>query len=324
MSNAERAKNLPQILQAVEPKFTELAKLHGVPDFTFAREAAFALQILKENEYLAGIAFSNQDSLKEAIINVAATGLTLSPVHKLAYLVPRKKKVCLDISYQGFIHLATSKNVLQWVKAEIVHDGDEFEYQGVNREPIHKFNPFKDRGAMVGGYTLARTPGGDTLVDFMKLDEIHAIRNRSEAWKAFLEKKVSTTPWKTDEGEMIKKTLIRRAYKSWPKHAAKVLDEAVTVSDEADGIDFKSEQALPPPSVAPKKIKDSPQAKIRRLLKKLKRDETAYISYLIRIHNRDLKKLEDLTEIEANQAIVFLSGLADAQTKRETTHENVG
>ena len=50
----------------------------------------------------------------------------------------------------------------------------------------------------------------------MTLTDIYEIRNRSASWKAFVKDKKST-PWKTDEGEMIKKTVIKQAYKYWPK-----------------------------------------------------------------------------------------------------------
>lgn len=317
MSNSERMKNLPQVLQQAEPTFTELARRHQVPDFTFARESAFAMQILKDNEYLAGVAFQNQDSLKEAIINVAALGLSLSPMHKLAYLVPRKKKVCLDISYQGLIHLATSKGVIKWAKAEIVHEKDKFEYLGVNKEPHHRFNPFEERGKVMGGYCVARMVDGECLVDFMTITEIYSIRDRSEAWKAFVDKKVKSTIWKTDEGEMIKKTLIRRAYKSWPKTVAQdEMDKAMEVTNESDGIDFRAEASLPQ-TEKPPALKDSPFTKIRTHLKTLDRDEKKYVSYLVRIFNRKLESLEDLTEQEAAQALVFLNGLVSAQLQRK-------
>ncbi len=45
----------------------------------------------------------------------------------------------------------------------------------------------------------------------MSIDEIFDIRGRSEAFKR------GNGPWKTDEGEMIRKTVVMRAYKYWPK-----------------------------------------------------------------------------------------------------------
>ena len=89
MSNIQRFENLKQVVAQTQPAFDELAKIHGAVNYK--REASFALQALTDNDYLASLAMGNQDSLKRAVINVAAIGLSLSPVHKLAYLVPRKK-----------------------------------------------------------------------------------------------------------------------------------------------------------------------------------------------------------------------------------------
>jgi len=289
-----------------------------VPDFTFERECAFALQILKDpsNDYLAQVAAGNPDSLKEAIINVAAVGLSLSPVFKFAYLVPRKKRVCLDVSYQGYVELATSRGVVRSVKAVIVHDNDKFEFQGINKEPVFSCNPFappKERGAVVGGFVVAETPDGHLLVDFMAIHEIYAIRDRSEGWKAHKERGINS-PWLTDEPEMIKKTLIRRAQKSWPKSAVKgVLEQAAAVADDADGIDFKAEQLAPPP---PDPHREEGLEIIREMLAALEREEAAFVAHLGRMNNRKIESLTDLTDLEVNQAVTFLEGVLEQQKAR--------
>lgn len=316
MSNSERKTNLPEIIQLAEPKFTELAMLHNIPSFTFARESEFAFQILKQNAYLAEIACGNQDSLKEAIINVAATGLSLSPIHKQAYLVPRKRRVCLDISYQGFVDLATSRGAIVWAKAELVRERDQFEHTGVNKEPIHIIKAvFGDRGVIVGGYCLAKMPTGDLLVDYMTIQEIHAIRDRSEGWKAFKAGTAKSSPWQTDEGEMVKKTLIRRAYKSWPKSVAQeVMNRAASVVDEADGIDFTAPSANIPDVPDPRR--ETGFQIIREYLETLNRPVSAYIEHLSRATNREIKSLEDLTMLEIDQQVTFLEGVADVQAAK--------
>ncbi len=317
MSNSERKTNLPAVIKTCEPTFTQLARRHNVPDFTFEREAAFARQILKENDYLAQVACGNQDSLKEAIINVAAIGLSLSPIHKLAFLVPRKKKVCLDISYQGYLELATSKGIILWAKPEIVRDEDEFEYHGVNREPTHKFNPFKERGAIVGGYVIAKMPNGDMLVDFMPIHEIYSIRDRSEGFKAFKAKQISNTPWASDEVEMIKKTLIRRAQKTWPKSVARdALDRAVAVTDDAEGVQLEASAPAPQLPAVDEQRRAEGFAIIRELLEALDRSEEQYIEHLCRTTNRKITKIEDLTALEVDQAVTMLTGIVEAQAAK--------
>lgn len=329
MSNSERKSNLPAIIQTTQETFTKLARRHNVPDFTFEREMAFALQILKANDYLATVASGNPDSLKEAIINVAAVGLSLSPVHKQAYLVPRKQRVCLDISYQGLVDLATTKGSILWAKAEIVHERDTFEHVGINKEPKHSFNPFGERGPIVGGYCLAKMVSGDLLVDFMSIKEIFTIRDRSEGYRSFKAGKAKSTPWDTDEGEMIKKTLVRRAYKSWPKAMAKdELDRAIDVTNDSDGPDFET---LPAATTGPTPHQLEAFVAIRELLEILDRPEEKYIEHLCKTTNRKIEKIEDLTELECDQSVTFLQGLVDAQAKkiaalqsRGSKNENAG
>jgi hypothetical protein len=114
------------------------------------------------SDYLRGIALNNRDSLYAAITNVAAIGVSLNPAEKLAYLVPRKKAVCLDISYMGLLDIAQSAGAIRWGQAVIVREKDTFELQGIDKEPKHTYQPFAERGAIIGVYVVVKTPTATT------------------------------------------------------------------------------------------------------------------------------------------------------------------
>lgn len=182
---------------------------------SFEREAGFALQVLEQNDYALRIAIGNRQSAINAVVNLAAIGLSLNPAKKQAYLVPRDGKICLDISYMGLIDLAVQDGAVRWAKAELVYEQDSFTLNGPGSAPTHSCNPFsKERGEIVGAYCVAKTPDGDYLTETMSADEINQIRDRSSAWKAWVEKK-KKCPWVTDYGEMARKTVVKRASKYW-------------------------------------------------------------------------------------------------------------
>lgn len=180
---------------------------------SFERESGFAVQILGANDFALKIATSNRQSVIDAVTNIAAIGISLNPAKKQAYLVPRGGKICLDISYIGLLDLAIASGSIKWGQAELVYSNDRFALNGFDNAPTHEYNPFsKERGDLVGSYVVVKTAEGDYLTTAMTIDETNAIRDRSESWK-----RGQSGPWKTDPGEMTKKTVIKRAYKLWPK-----------------------------------------------------------------------------------------------------------
>lgn len=187
----------------------------------FEREAGFAIQILTSGDYIAKLAAGDRQSVVNAVTNIAAIGISLNPAKKQAYLVPRKGKICLDISYMGLIDLAIDSGSIMWAQAALVHSNDAFTLNGFDKSPTHSFNPFsKERGEMVGAYVVVKTHSGDYLTECMSREEIDAIKSRSESVKAG-----KSSPWDTDYGEMAKKTVVKRAYKYWPK--SERLDQAI-------------------------------------------------------------------------------------------------
>lgn len=184
---------------------------------SFAAEANFAMQTLAANEYALSIAMKNRQSVINAVQNIAAIGISLNPARRQAYLVPRDGRICLDISYMGLMDLAMQSGAIRWAQCALVYANDEFGLNGLDKQPMHKFNPFsKDRGDIVGVYATVKTSDGDFLTHCMSFDEVSAIRDRSSAWKAWIEKK-RKCPWVTDQGEMVRKTCIKQAFKYWPK-----------------------------------------------------------------------------------------------------------
>lgn len=235
MSN-EIAVNMIELVKKQEKRFLELDAANGnLVDFT--KECLFARQQLLKNDYTLKVASENPNSLQGAVLNVAAIGISLNPASQHAFLVPRKGSICLDISYRGLVKLATDCGAIKWAKAELVYDNDFFEWNGPAEKPTHKADPFSERGEMKGGYVLAMLPDGTVMVEVMPVAEIYKIRDTSEAYKK------NYGPWVDWPEEMAKKTIVKRAYKSWPQSTNRErLDKAIEVLNQHEGMAYTIDQ----------------------------------------------------------------------------------
>jgi len=234
VSNQIQVKNNYDLVNYAKSDFDLVAVNQAIK---WEKEFNFAVQAIEKNSYLEKIAWSNQTSLKNAIVNISAIGISLNPASKHAYLVPREGMICLDISYMGLLHLAQKGGGIAWGQAKIVYANDSYMNKGIDKQPAHEYQAFGDRGQAVGVYCTVKTPAGDYLTEEMSISDVYQIRDRSMAYK-----KKKAGPWATDEGEMIKKTVVKRASKYWPP--APALDEAIRVLNEesGEGIDFEEEQ----------------------------------------------------------------------------------
>lgn len=209
MSNNNAVALIREDIYSTQERFEKMAG--GA--LNFEREAGFAVQVITGNDYAMKIAMANRQSVINAVTNVGAIGISLNPAKRQAYLVPRDGKICLDLSYIGLLDLAIQSGSIMWGQSELVYQADRFELHGFDRPPLHNRDPFApDRGPIVGVYVVVKTRDGDYLTSTMSIAEVYDIRDRSQSWK-----NGQKGPWKTDEGEMIKKTVIKRAYKLWPK-----------------------------------------------------------------------------------------------------------
>jgi recombination protein RecT len=221
--------------KAVEQRMIEL-----MPKETLKREISFAMQAINNSKQLQEC---SKESLQKAVYNVALTNLSLNPVLKYAYLIPRWSKngsqAVLEPSYQGLIKLLTDTGSIVAVSANIVYEGDEFEVSyGTQAEIIHK-PKFKSKDVQCV-YAVAVLKGENfRQFEVMTLEEVNNIMEKSESYKAFKGGKITSCIWVDHWGEMAKKTVIKRLFKYLPKtdkfeHAAQAisaLDEDYIISD---------------------------------------------------------------------------------------------
>ena len=182
----------------------------GVSEEQFNREAGFAIQAFRNNTYLATM---DKQSIKDAVVNVALTGLTLNPELRLGYLIPYKGKLFFRSSYMGKREILLRSGMVRDIWCELVYKNDLFKIEmGTERKIVHEPDTFGDRGELVGGYWCAILQNGERPFGTMTKAEIDVISQRSESVKAG-----KSSPWISDYAEMAKKTIINRAFKSLPK-----------------------------------------------------------------------------------------------------------
>ncbi len=243
MNEIQKVEHVFHAVDAAKDQFAAIVEKN--PSVDWASESMFAYQAISANTFIMGVAKQNRESVKNAVINIAACGLTLNPTLHYAYLVPRDGAIRLDISYQGLIKIATDSGSIKWAKAELVYNGDEFIYKGPSDKPEHNIpNPFDERRGkyiadLVGVYCIAKTHDGDFLVELMTADEIYKIRDEAKSMST--DKGKRSSPWAEGNypGEMTKKACIKRSSKTWPKtNRHEQLQTAVAVINETEGSDW--------------------------------------------------------------------------------------
>jgi recombination protein RecT len=184
----------------------------------------------------------------EAVFNevskAAALGLLLDPQLGEAYLITgwnareNRAEPQLRVGYRGLIKLGRQSGEITTIYAHDVCANDAFDcVLGDQKRLHHKPNFMSDRGEVGAYYAVAKMTNGEADFEVMSLRQIHGIRDRSDGWKAFKSGKIKSTPWSTDEGEMAKKTVLRRLMKRMP--ASPELADALRLEDDADFRDIR-------------------------------------------------------------------------------------
>jgi recombination protein RecT len=164
------------------------------------------------------------DSFVAALVKARALQLDPCLPNQL-WLIPRKmgckcnrRKGCPNCGGDGFVWTVTTQmgyggmRVLALrsgsyadVFAHAVFENDDFDVELISGDIHHRPCWKGKRGELVAAYSVAIGKDGRVDPEIMSLDQLHKIRNRSDAWK-----RGQSGPWKTDPAEMCRKTVLKR------------------------------------------------------------------------------------------------------------------
>lgn len=200
MSNIETWKS------AIKDSYTKFELINPARAKT---ELGFANQLFQTNPMLQKC---TAESIVNAVVNVARTSITLNPVMRLAYLVPRGDKCVLDFSYMGMVAMLKDNNCIKTIDAKIVYEDEEFEYDMTSNIIYHKPKYAKteiehNQREILGCYSRAVLPTNDVVYEFMPMWEIDKIKQSSTNSSS------KYSAWTTWRDEMIKKSVIKRHFK---------------------------------------------------------------------------------------------------------------
>lgn len=179
----------------------------------------------------------DRGSLIKACLQAAELGLVLNKSMAEADILKvwngktKRNEAQFRPRYKGLMKLALQSGEVLKIESRLVYEKDDFEIiEGTHSEIVHK-RKLGNRGEKVGAYCVWTMRNGEKQFEVMGADEILAIRDRSSS-KTKDGNVVG--PWKTDEAEMWRKTVVRRATKYMPlsPEAAR----AVNADNVAEGI----------------------------------------------------------------------------------------
>lgn len=216
---------------------------HMVPDhISFEKAEATIVVAVSNNEKLLQC---TPQSLLRAAVESLELGLSLNPSLKEADILPvwNKKlnngqgglEAQMRPRVKGYMKLATQGGEVKKIECHIRYSKDRWK-RSLGTNPHIEHEPADgDRGEKRGVYCIWWFKNGEWQNEYMDEEQVLEIRDRSPSKN---QKGELVGPWVTDEDEMWRKTVIRRASKYMPLTTTS-FQRAVALDDAREGgMDF--------------------------------------------------------------------------------------
>jgi len=182
----------------------------------------------------------SRESFVKAVLQSAELGLDCSGNLGSAYLVPffnkktRMTEATFIPGYRGLIDLARRSGQVARIEAHLIHERDDYSVEfGTEPKLTHIPTLTGDPGPVVAAYMVAELGGGAKQVEVMTRAELDGIKARRQG------RRISGRGV-TDEGEMQRKSVVRRGVKYLPLSPEKASDLAKALEYDGDIIDAEN------------------------------------------------------------------------------------
>lgn len=246
--------DLKSLIESAQSRFAEVAPKW----LSVERLVRLALAARSRNPKLADC---TADSFLLFCMRCAETGL--EPIGAGgAWPVPffNNKTNSMEVQFipdwRGLIQLAKKTGQITHAYAEVVKEGDEIKIQKGDNPSCTHIIATKGRRDTIGAYCIVTLPDGTKHIEWMDIEDLDSIQERSKA-KDF-------GPWKTDTDEMRKKTAVRRALK--PFSSSPEMQTAIEYDNQATGLLTQDREPIAEPKEI-KKPEPAPEEPMETLVK---------------------------------------------------------
>ena len=209
-----KAKETPNVLVAIERAETTL--IRALPKgVDFERLVSqIKLELYRNSE----LADCDAASLFWSFVHAAELGLNIGASHQEAYVVPFKskggvKRAQLITGYRGLEKLAYQHPSVVAIDAQVVHQGDVFDFDlGTNKFITFKPN-LTERGNVVAAFAMVKLKDA-WILEVLTTVDLERTRDRAMGSRS------TASPWATDYEAMCRKTAIRRVLSRVPRSTA--------------------------------------------------------------------------------------------------------
>jgi recombination protein RecT len=199
------------------------------------RFAAMAVQAVRQAPDLAKCFATKEGagSFLLAAAQAAVVGLEPNTPTQECWILPRKdhgrQEAQLMIGYRGLLKLSRRSSSVKSIVAEVVRDGDLFDYGYAEEGPYLAWKPGEDRGELTHAFAIVWFHGGGRAQIVLDRVQVEERRAHSESFKA---KNNASSPW------------LRWPESMWRKSAIKALGPFLDLSAEAEAVIARDEQPL--------------------------------------------------------------------------------
>lgn len=173
-----------------------------------------------------------QESFQVALLESATLGLSWNKRMGHCYPIRYGNTCTLSVGYQGLTHLVTKAGTLKSIQPEVVCENDPVFESSVDEHGVHIKHQMArtNRGRITHAYCIAHYINGGYHVEIMGIDSLNKCQEAAK----------TQFVWKQWYDQMCMKSVIRRAWKHWPKDDGGVIEAAIDIMDKSEPMDFSN------------------------------------------------------------------------------------